>query len=72
MLRRKLFGSQIEPSCAYCEHGAPTRDGQSVLCEKRGVMLPSDFCRKFTYDPLARIPSRQAKLPSYEKEDFSL
>lgn len=72
MFRPKLFSSQIDPCCSYCEYGTLTQDGQSILCQRRGVMLPSDSCKKFVYDPLLRTPGRQRKLPTYSAEDFSL
>ena len=72
MFKTNLFDPAIEPSCSYCEYGTPTKDGQSILCEKRGVMLLSDSCRKFVYDPLSRKPGRQRKLPSYDPGDFTL
>lgn len=72
MLRPKIFDPKIEPCCAYCENGTPTQDGQSILCKKCGVMLPSASCRRFVYDPLERVPKRQAALPHYDAKDFSL
>jgi len=72
MFTPKLFDSNIEPCCAYCEHGSFTQDRQSILCQKRGVTLPSDSCRKFKYDPIARVPGRRPDLPEYDAKDFSL
>jgi len=72
MFHIRLFNPNIEPCCAYCEHGTLTKDGQAILCRRRGVMLPGSSCRKFTYDPILRIPSRPPKLPKFDAEDFSL
>lgn len=74
MFKPKLFGANIEPSCSYCEHGNFTSDHLAVLCEKHGVVSPSYFCRKFIYDPLARIPMPPLKLntQNYDKSDFEL
>lgn len=72
MFTVKLFDPDIEPCCSYCEHGALTQDGQSILCQKKGVMLPSDSCRKFRYDPLERVPGRRIELPKHDAEEFSL
>jgi len=72
MFRQDLFDPAIEPCCAYCAHGAPTQDGASILCPRHGVMLPGDRCRKYLYDPLSRVPSRQPRLPSFDAKDFSL
>lgn len=73
MVLKKLFGNYIEPACQYCCLGRDTSDGQKVLCEKAGVVLPSYSCKKFIYDPLKRIPTRQVtKLPPLEQSDFKL
>lgn len=68
----KAFGKDIEPRCEYCARGELSPDGESVLCIKRGVMLTYSHCRKFTYDPLKRQPSKKPPLPEFSKEDFSL
>ncbi len=72
MLGIRLFDPHIEPSCSYCQYGTATKDGLAILCRRRGVMLPDSFCRRFRYDPLLRVPSRQPRLPQYDAEDFTL
>lgn len=72
MFGKKLFGSRIDPCCRYCGYGTPTQDGLAVLCTRCGVMSPDSSCRKFLYDPLSRIPSRQPDLPRYDSSDFEL
>lgn len=72
MLRQKLFGNYIEPSCSYCEHGSMTKDGAMILCEKQGVVFPFFSCRKFTYAPLKRVPKKEMPLPTFDKSDFEL
>ena len=68
-----LFRKKIEKSCAYCAHAAKIDEGQ-VLCIKRGVVPVDKKCRKFTYDPLKRIPHKQKSLDfeQYRDVDFSL
>ena len=56
--KRPLFGNFVEPACRYCQH--------------RGVVAPYDSCRKYRYDPLRRVPSRQPVLPQYDQSDFEL
>lgn len=68
----KLFSKDVAPSCKYCAVGRLTADGEGVLCEKRGVMLPDSSCRKFRYDPLKRIPLRQSVDTAFTESDFSL
>lgn len=68
-----LFAKEIEPRCAYCTRSVPL-DGSTALCSKRGVVLLSDHCRSFRYDPLKRTPPKPAS-PDFSRlkeEDFSL
>ena len=71
MFKKSLCGSHISPACAYCAHGSPAADGRMILCQKRGVVSPYYACRKFSYDPLLRVPRRQ-ELPRFDPGDFSL
>lgn len=71
-MARKLFGDRIEPACAWCGRGRPTRDGGSILCEKAGVCAPYSHCRHYRYDPLRRVPTPPQVLPKYEDRDFCL
>lgn len=70
--RPRLFSTQIEPSCSYCEHGTPTQDGGAILCTRCGVVTPSFSCKKFRYDPISRTVRPRVLRTSYEKEDFDL
>ena len=68
-----LFRKNIERRCSYCIHSTKL-DDQQVLCSKKGIMPMDGNCRKFSYDPCKRIPSKMKALDfaKYEKEDFSL
>lgn len=55
----KYFDKHIEPKCDYCQFGKRAKDGNKVLCEKRGLVNCSDSCGKFIYSPLKRIPVKQ-------------
>ena len=72
MNKLRLFSADISPSCSYCKHGNFAKNKLIVLCEKRGVMQPDDFCNKFYYAPLKRIPKRKPKLTSFDPSDFQL
>lgn len=72
MMKRKLYGENIDKSCGYCEHGKAAPDGETVLCIKKGVVTPDFHCRRFKYDPLKRVPKRRPPLPEYSPEDFEL
>ncbi len=65
-------GATITPACAYCAFGQRATDPRMILCEKSGVVAPTYHCRKYQYDPLARVPRRRPKLPHFTSEDFSL
>jgi hypothetical protein len=68
-----LFRTKIEPRCAYCTHSSPL-DEERMTCLKKGVVSCGGSCRKFSYDPLKRKPSRPAgfQAEKWKDEDFSL
>ncbi|MBO5305301.1 MAG: hypothetical protein J6B12_00920 [Clostridia bacterium] len=68
---KKLFSKQ-SPKCANCLHGSCADGEDAVFCRKRGVLRPTDSCRHFVYDPLARKPKTLQPLPTFKAEDFSL
>ena len=53
------FDKGMTPKCDYCPNGKRARDGNKVLCEKRGLVDCSYSCSKFIYSPLKRIPVKQ-------------
>ncbi|MBR1823571.1 MAG: hypothetical protein IJ779_04990 [Ruminococcus sp.] len=55
----KYFDKHIDPKCDYCQFGKRTKDGNKVLCEKRGLVEQTYSCNKFIYSPLKRIPVKQ-------------
>lgn len=55
----KYFDKHIEPKCDYCRFGKRAKDGNKVLCEKRGLVDGAYSCSKFIYSPLKRIPVKQ-------------
>ena len=55
----KYFDKHIEPKCDQCQFGKRTKDGNKVLCEKRGLVEQTYSCNKFIYSPLKRIPVKQ-------------
>ena len=72
----KYFGKAIEPKCEYCEHGNRAKDGNKVLCTKKGLVDASYHCTKFLYSPLKRIPVKQLERVGwlegdYEEKDFA-
>jgi len=69
----KLFRKNIDPRCAYCQHGQKINE-EEVACVKRGIVPVEHHCRKFSYDPLKRVPPRPVTLESgkLDEMDFSL
>ena len=55
----KYFDKHIDPKCDYCQFGRRTKEGNKVLCEKRGMVDCNYSCSKFIYSPLKRIPVKQ-------------
>ena len=68
-----LFRRDIEPCCAYCQHGEALNEEESV-CKKRGVTALDYSCSAFKYDPLKREPPRSAllKTDGLSEKDFSI
>ena len=71
----KYFGKAIEPKCEYCEHGNRSKEGNKVLCPKKGMVDAGYHCPKFLYSPLKRIPVKQLERVGwlegdYEEKDF--
>ena len=68
-----LFRKKIQKSCAYCANGTKL-DEEQILCIKRGVVVETNKCRKFKYDPCKRIPPKAKAMDfkKYDEEDFSL
>lgn len=71
----KYFGKAIEPKCEYCDYGNRSKDGNKVLCTKKGLVDAGYHCPKFLYSPLKRIPVKQLERVGwlegdYEEKDF--
>ena len=71
-MKHQFFGKNISPSCSYCEKGERAADGETILCERKGVVSPLSSCRRFKYDPLKRVPPSAPVLPKFQASDFSL
>lgn len=68
-----IFRKSIDPLCLYCVH-SKALDEEQMFCIKTGIVTPDHHCRRFTYDPLKRIPPEQAVLDfsKFSDEDFTL
>ncbi len=68
-----LFRRKIPKSCAYCAHGTKLSEGQ-ILCIKKGVVMETGKCFRFSYDPCKRIPPKPKALDfqQYDDVDYSV
>ena len=66
----KYFGKAIEPKCEYCESGKRAKDGDKVLCQKKGLVDAGYHCPKFVYSPLKRIPEKQMSRVGFLEGDY--
>ena len=69
--KQVLFGGNIPPSCAYCQHNR-AREGEGVCALRQPP--PEDACKKYQYDPLRREPKPAPSLRTsqFRPEDFQL
>jgi hypothetical protein len=72
MFNKKYFNKDIIPQCIYCKVGKPILGGSEVLCIKHGIMLPTDSCRSYKYDPLKREPKIKTFSKDYDPKDLKL
>ena len=66
----RLYDKDITPACEYCEFGKRTKDGDKVLCTKKGLVDASFHCPKFIYSPLKRIPVKQMNMVGFLEGDY--
>lgn len=69
MLKKKLFGKNITPSCSYCQFSV--FENNNCFCSK-GKNIVDDKCKSFKYDPLMRVPQSAPTLHEYTLDDFKL
>ncbi len=72
-MRPLLFRKKIDRACSYCQFAGKV-DGESMICQKYGVVPAGHHCRKFRYDPLKRVPSRPnvKRFDQLDDKDYSL
>lgn len=58
-MAKKLYGNRITPKCEYCIYGTRAKEGNKVLCIKRGLVNEDDKCIKYIYSPIKRIPKKR-------------
>lgn len=72
-MKQKLFNTKDQiKRCDTCLYGEKAQDNMSIFCQKKGLKEPDDFCRKYKYDPLKRVPLKLVIDTDYSPEDFML
>lgn len=72
MANERLFGTEVKPACKYCEFATQRFDTDKILCDKKGVVLAANKCRKFVYDPLKRVPPPPRVIEKIDAEAFKI
>lgn len=73
MMKSKLLNKDAyEAICRNCKHGRLSPEGDTVLCVKKGIVDPDGSCRRYSYDPLKRVPRKMPAVREANPEDFDL
>ena len=62
-----LYRQKVDPCCACCAH-ARAIDNTAAVCLRRGIVALSGCCKKFSYDPLKRVPEAPRTLVRKEHD----
>lgn len=72
-MKSKLLNKDAyEAICRNCKHGRLSPEGDTVLCVKKGIVDPDGSCRRYSYDPLKRVPRKMPAVREANPEDFDL
>lgn len=72
MKSKLLNKNAYEAICRNCKHGRLSPEGDTVLCVKKGIVDPDGSCRRYSYDPLKRVPRKMPAVREANPEDFDL
>ena len=72
MKSKLLNKNAYEAVCRNCKHGRLSPEGDAVLCVKKGIVDPDWSCRRYSYDPLKRVPRKMPAVREANPEDFDL
>ncbi len=59
-------------ACRFCEKAALLDGGNQILCKYCGIVQGDYKCKRFSYDPLKRIPRAPLRPPRLSEEDLLL
>ena len=72
-MKSKLLNKDAyEAICRNCKHGRLSPEGDTVLCVKKGIVDPDGSCRRYSYDPLKRIPKKPLLVERANPSDFEI
>ena len=71
-MAKPILNKQIPKSCDYCFFGKKSSAFDTILCKYKGPVTARNFCRKYKYDPLKRVPVKVSDIGTYTEEDFKL
>lgn len=72
MKQKMIDDKKYSKQCSNCFYGRTPKDKDAVLCEKKGIVDPTDKCRHYKYDPLKRVPDKIVINTDYTEDDFKL
>lgn len=72
MKSKLLNKNAYESTCRNCRYGRLSPEGDSVLCVKKGIVDADGKCRRYSYDPLKRVPRKKPSVSTANPEDFIL
>lgn len=70
--KKKKLSPDLPRVCEFCEHASLINDEAHVLCTLHGIVKREYHCKKYTYDPLKRVPRTLPPLPKLSEEDVLL
>ncbi len=57
--------TDLEKNCAHCEYSEEIFSGEYCICKKKGVVLPTNRCSAFIFDPL-KVKVYVQKIPEFK------
>lgn len=71
-MKKAIINKDIPKSCDHCRFGKKSSAFNLIICKFKGPVSEENFCSKYKYDPLKRIPKTPNSLPTFKAEDFTL
>ena len=68
----KFFNKKENRRCSCCKFAVISDYMDNCFCKKKGIVDKNDYCHKFKYDVLKRVPDVITPKSDFNKEDFSI